>query len=275
MQLMHLMPNVETVYELLKDKSYSKIKNGTKKFTGLKNNLSFKNVSFSHKERDILLKDFNIEIIKDKTVALVGPSGSGKSTIVDLILRLFDVDKGGIFIDDINLKDYDIFTVREKIGFVSQETFIYNASVKENISFGDEYTDEEIKNAAKMANADEFIISLPNNYDTIVGDRGMRLSGGERQRIAIARAIIRKPEILILDEATSSLDNVAENTVQKAIDKISKNCTTFIIAHRLSTIQNADIIHVLDQGKIVEHGTHKDLLKKKGKYWELYNIQKE
>ena len=144
-----------------------------------------------------------------------------------------------------------------------------------NITFGREYSNDEIFGAARLANADDFIQKLPEKYDTIVGDRGMRLSGGEKQRIAIARAMIRKPEILLLDEATSSLDNISENIVQKAINKVSKNCTTFIIAHRLSTIQNADKIYVLDQGKIIESGNHQSLLKKKGKYWELYNIQKE
>ncbi|UCH72146.1 MAG: ATP-binding cassette domain-containing protein, partial [Thermoplasmatales archaeon] len=206
--------------------------------------------------------------------ALVGPSGSGKSTIVNLLLRLYDVKEGGVYIDNLNIKDYDIFSFLQKVGFVGQETFIYNASIKENIAFGGEYTDFEIMDAARLANADEFIENFPDGYDTIVGDQGMRLSGGEKQRIAIARAMIRKPEILILDEATSSLDNVSENTVQKAINKVSKNCTTFIIAHRLSTIQNADIINVLDKGKIVEKGTHEELIRKKGRYWDLHNIQK-
>ena len=274
MRFMHFIPNLEVVYNLLQDKSYFKIKNGTKKFTGLKNGLFLKNVTFSHKEREILFKNISMEIKKDKTTALVGPSGSGKSTIVNLLLRLYDGDKGSIHIDDSNIKDYDIYSFRDKIGFVSQDTFIYNASVKENISFGREYTEQEIKEAARMANADEFIRNLPEGYNTLVGDQGMKLSGGEKQRIAIARAVIRKPEILILDEATSSLDNISENLVQKAIEKISKNCTTFIIAHRLSTIINADVINVLDEGKIVEKGTHNELLKQKGKYWELYNMQK-
>ena len=275
MNFMHLLPNVEAVYELLKDKSYSKIKNGTKKFSKLKKGLMLQNVTFSHKERDVLLDDINIEIKKDQTTALVGPSGSGKSTIVDLLLRLYDVDKGGVYIDDANIKDYDIFSYLKKVGFVSQDTFIFNSSIRDNIAFGEQYTDQEVIEAAKLANADEFITKMPDGYDTSVGDRGLRLSGGEKQRIAIARAIVRKPEILILDEATSSLDNVSEAIVQQAINKVSKNCTTFIIAHRLSTVQNADMIQVLDNGKIVESGTHKELLKKKGNYWELYNIQKK
>jgi ABC-type multidrug transport system fused ATPase/permease subunit len=275
MQFMNLLPNIEAVKDMLKDKTYTKIKNGTKTFTGLKSKIELKNVKFSHKERDVLLDNVSLEIKKDKMTALVGASGSGKSTIVNLLLRLQDVDNGGVLIDNINIKELNIFSFLDKVGFVSQETFIFNASVKENISFGKEYSDEEVIEAAKFANAHDFIKKLPDGYDTIVGDRGMRLSGGEKQRIAIARAIIRKPEVLILDEATSSLDNVSENVVQKAINKVSKGCTTFIIAHRLSTIQNADIIYVIDEGKVVESGTHKELLSKDGKYKELYQIQKE
>jgi len=275
MKFMNLLPNVEAVYELLKDKSYSTIKNGTKEFTGLKSHIEFKDIYFSHKNRDILLDHFSLDIKKDKVTALVGPSGSGKSTIVYLLLRLHDVvEDGGLYIDDVNIKEYDIYSFLRKVGFVSQDTFIYNSSIRNNIAFGSEYTDEEIIEAARYANADEFIMNLPDGCNTIVGDRGMRLSGGEKQRIAIARAMIRKPEFLILDEATSSLDNISENVVQQAINKVSKSCTTFIIAHRLSTIQNADVIHVLDKGKIVESGTHKELLRKKGKYYELYNIQR-
>ena len=274
-QFMHLMPNVEIVYEELKDKSYTKIKNGTKKFKKLKKGIFFKNVSFSHKERDVLLKNINMSVEKDKVTALVGPSGSGKSTIVNLMLRLFDVEGGGVYIDDTNIKEFDIFTFLEKVGFVSQDTFIFNGTIKENISFGKEFSNEEIINASKKAGAHSFIKILPDGYDTIVGDRGVRLSGGEQQRIAIARAIIRKPEILFLDEATSSLDNVTEKMVQKAIDTISKSCTTFLIAHRLSTVRNADVIHVLDNGKIVESGSHKELLEKKGKYYELYKSQEK
>lgn len=274
MDFMNVLPNVETVYKMLKDTTYSKIKNGDKKFTGLKSGIELRNVKFAHKERSPIIKNASLEIKKNKITALAGPSGSGKSTIVNLLLRLFDVDEGGVYIDGTNIKEYDIFTFLRKIGFVSQETFIHNASVRENIAFGEKYTDREIIEAAKLADIHNFIEKLPEKYDTIVGDRGMRLSGGEKQRIAIARAMIRKPEVLILDEATSSLDNISENVVQKAINKVSENCTTFVIAHRLSTIQNADIIYTIDQGEIVESGTHKQLLGKKEKYWELYNIQK-
>jgi len=273
MQFMHFLPNVETVYDILRDTQYSTIENGIKKFKGLTKGISLGKVTYGHKERDILLKDVTFEIKKDQVTALVGPSGSGKSTIADLILRLYDVQQGGVFIDDVNIKEYDIYSFLQKVGLVSQDTFIYNASVKENISFGENYTDNQIIQAAKQANADTFITNLPQGYETIVGDRGVKLSGGEKQRLAIARAMIRKPEILLLDEATSSLDTISEGIVQKTINTISKHCTTFIIAHRLSTIQKADIIYVLDDGAIVECGTHKELLEKKGKYWELYNSQ--
>jgi len=274
MKFMHHMPNVESVYETIKERGYSKIINGTKKFKKLKKEIELRNVNFSHKERDVLLKNINLKILKDKTTALVGPSGSGKSTIVNLLLRLYDTEEGGVYIDDENIKKFDIYSFREKVGFVSQDTFIFNGTIKDNIAFGKDYSDEEILEAAKMASAHSFIKKLPAGYDTKVGDRGMRLSGGEQQRIAIARAMIRKPEILFLDEATSSLDNVSEKMVQGAIEEVSKRCTTFVIAHRLSTIKNADIIHVLDEGTIVESGSHKDLMKKKGRYFELYSLQK-
>jgi ABC-type multidrug transport system fused ATPase/permease subunit len=274
MNFMTVLPNVQEVYKLLKDTTYEEIQNGEKEFEGLQSGIKLKKVSFAHKNRDVLLNNVSLEIEKDKITALVGSSGSGKSTIVNLLLRLHDVDKGGVFIDDVDIKEFDIFSFLRKVGFVSQDTFIYYASVKDNITFGGDYSDDQIIEAARLANADEFIRQLPEKYDTLVGDRGMRLSGGEKQRIAIARAMIRTPEILILDEATSSLDNISESVVQTAINKISRNCTTFIIAHRLSTIQNADVIYVLDRGQIVECGSHKELLEKKGKYWELYNIQK-
>lgn len=273
MEFMHILPDVEVVYNILKDTAYDKIKNGDKEFVKIRSGISLRNVKFTYKNREVLLNSATLELKKDAVTALVGPSGSGKSTIVDLLLRLYDVEEGGVYIDNTNIKEYDILSFLKKIGFVSQDTFIYNASVKDNIVFGKDYTEGAIIEAAKLANADEFIQQLPEQYDTSVGDRGMRLSGGEKQRIAIARAMIRKPEMLILDEATSSLDTVSESAVQMAINKVSKKCTTFIIAHRLSTIQNADVIYVINKGKIVESGTHGQLLDKKGKYWELYNIQ--
>jgi len=173
----------------------------------------------------------------------------------------------------VDIKEYDISSFLGKVGFVGQETFVYNASIKDNIAFGTDHDLDSIIEAAQLANAHGFIQQLAQGYDTVIGDRGVRLSGGEKQRIAIARAMLRKPRILVLDEATSSLDNISERVVQEAIDRVSEGCTTLVIAHRLSTIRNADVIYVIDGGKIVESGTHDQLINKKGKYWELYRIQ--
>jgi ABC-type multidrug transport system fused ATPase/permease subunit len=211
-------------------------------------------------------------INKGETIAIVGPSGAGKSTLMDLLVRLYDPTHGNIKVDKIGLKDIKIDTWRNKIGYVSQDPFIFHATIDENISFAEnKYSEEEIIAAARNANAHEFICEFPDGYQTVVGDKGMKLSGGQKQRITIARAIIRKPELIIFDEATSSLDTISENLVQKAIDEISKKYTVIIIAHRLSTIQNADRIIVLDNKRIAEEGKHSELLSFKGVYWALYN----
>lgn len=232
-----------------------------------------KDVHFRYKEEPIL-KGINFSIPKGKTIALVGESGSGKSTISDLLPRFYDTESGSIFIDDINIKDIDIRTLRGKIGIVSQESILFNGTIRENISFGKpEATLEEITEAARIANAHEFISQLENGYDTQIGERGNKLSGGQKQRISIARAVLKNPEILILDEATSALDTESEKLVQSALNNLMKNRTSLVIAHRLSTIREADEIIVLSKGEIIERGTHQSLIDSKGMYYRLCGMQ--
>ena len=276
MQIMSFLPNLEVTRELLDDKTYSRIRNGTREFSELQSEVEFKNISFTHKSKEnVTLRDISLRVDKNKTTAIVGPSGAGKSTLVDLFLRLYDVDNGAILIDGVDIKEYDLSSFLGKVGFVAQETFMYNAPVKDNIAFGIDYDMDTIVKAAQLSKAHGFIQQLSQGYDSIIGDRGVKLSGGERQRIAIARAMIRKPQILVLDEATSSLDNISERIVQEAIDRVSESCTTLVVAHRLSTIRNADVIYVIDGGRIVESGTHDQLLKVKGKYSELYSKEEK
>ncbi|MFA5054804.1 MAG: ABC transporter ATP-binding protein [Dehalococcoidia bacterium] len=270
MDVVHWIPNLETVREFLLDEHYTQMENGSTEFHDIQHGIELKYVSFTHTSREHTLDDISLSIEKDRVTAVVGHSGSGKSTIADLLLRLYDVDKGQILVDGRDIREYDIFTFLGKVGFVGQETFIFNASIRDNIAFGNEHLDEEVVEAAKLANVHEFITELPEGYDTVVGDRGIKLSGGQRQRIAIARAMIRKPRFLILDEATSSLDNISEAVVQKALDRVAERCTTLVIAHRLTTIKDADIIYVLDNGRIVENGTHTQLLERQGTYSKIY-----
>lgn len=236
--------------------------------------IEFKNVSFSYTNEKQVLKNINLTIPKGKTIALVGQSGSGKSTLVDLVPRYHDVKEGCIYIDGVDVRDYKMRSLRSIIGNVNQEAILFNDSFFNNISFGVENaTMEQVIEAAKIANAHEFIINSENGYDTKVGDRGCRLSGGQRQRISIARAILKNPPILILDEATSALDTESEHLVQEALDRLMKTRTTIAIAHRLSTIKNADKIYVLYEGEIVEEGQHDELIAKNGYYKRLYDMQ--
>jgi len=241
---------------------------------GFNHQIEFKNVSFKYNEQWVL-RHINLVIPKGKTVALVGQSGSGKSTLVDLIPRYYDVQEGEILIDGINIKDLGINSLRELMGNVNQEAILFNDSFRNNISFGVENASlEQIEEAAKIANAHEFIMQSEQQYDTNIGDRGSRLSGGQRQRVSIARAILKNPPILILDEATSALDTESERLVQDALERLMKSRTTIAIAHRLSTIRHADEICVLHQGEIVEQGTHEELLNKNGYYKRLNDMQK-
>lgn len=243
------------------------------KFEEFRSDITFENVDFCYKDNDEkILKNINLVAKKGETVALVGNSGGGKSTLVNLIPRFFDVDAGMITIDGINVKDYKIKSLRKKIGIVPQETFLFGGTVLENIKYGNQKASvEEVIEAAKKANAHEFIEKLEQGYETEIGERGVKLSGGQKQRISIARAILENPQILILDEATSALDNESEQLVQDALEKLMKGKTTFVIAHRLSTIINSDKIVVIQQGEIKEVGSHEELLDKDGIYKSLYN----
>ena len=273
MSIMGAIPDCEAVYAVQSGK-LTYIEDGKEELSSFKSDIKFENVSFSHRGRAKTMRDVSVTFKKGKTTAIVGRSGGGKTTLINLLLRLFDVDQGEIKIDGVNIKEYKLASWLKNVGFVSQDTFILNDTVENNITFGSAgYSHEEVIKATKYADADGFINALPNGYDTLVGDKGMRLSGGQGQRIAVARAMVRNPEVLIFDEATNNLDNISEVAVQKAIDEISKKHTVIIIAHRLSTIANADKIIVLEDGRVVEEGVHKELMEKKGAYWQLYQSQ--
>lgn len=235
--------------------------------------IEYRNVGFKY-VNEYVLKDINLTIKKGQTIALVGKSGSGKTTMVDLLPRFWDVSEGGIFIDGTDIRDLKMFDLRSLMGNVNQEAILFNETFFNNIAFGVENaTEEDVIKAARIANAHEFIMATENGYQTNIGDRGDKLSGGQKQRISIARAILKNPPILILDEATSALDTESEKLVQNALENLMKNRTSLVIAHRLSTIKNADMICVLDEGKIVEQGTHDELLKLNGRYTRLHKMQ--
>lgn len=246
--------------------------------TEFKDELKFENVSFRYHqdedERDEVLTNLSFTIKKGKTIALVGPSGGGKTTICHLIPRFYEVDEGRILFDGVDVRDITLSSLRNQIGMVAQDVFLFAGTIKENIAYGDfNASDEEIIEAAKKANIHEFIMALEKGYDTYVGERGVLLSGGQKQRISIARAFLKNPNILILDEATSALDNMTEMQIQSALTKLAKGRTSLVVAHRLSTVKNADEIIVLTADGIVERGTHEELITKKGLYAELYQYQ--
>lgn len=251
------------------------IKNPEKPVTDvvLNNAIEYRNVWFKYNE-EWVIKDVNLTIKKGQTVALVGQSGSGKSTMADLLPRFYDVDKGGIYIDGVNIKDMKVFDLRAMMGNVNQEAILFNDTFYNNITFGvSDATQEEVEEAARIANAHDFIMATEQGYDTPIGDRGCRLSGGQRQRVSIARAILKNPPILILDEATSALDTESERLVQEALENLMKNRTTLVIAHRLSTIKDADLICVMQEGRIVEAGRHEELIALNGYYKHLVDMQ--
>jgi ABC-type multidrug transport system fused ATPase/permease subunit len=275
MGLKGLAPRIRITYETLADTHYEMDDSG-KDFPGLTKEIKLENVSFSYATRNDVLKNINITIPKNKTVAIVGESGSGKSTLADMLLRLYVPSEGKILVDGIDYQNYSRSSWLSHMSMVSQDSFIFHASVEDNIRVGRlNANDKEIVDAANIANAHQFILELPEKYDTTVGDRGITLSGGQCQRLAIARALIKNPEILILDEATSSLDNISEKAIQDSLREVEKNRTTVIIAHRLSTIEHADKIFVMKRGNIMEEGTHEELLGKGGYYHALYQREKE
>ena len=250
------------------------IQNGSIEAGSIEKFISLEDVNFSYVDNFPVLNDVSINIKKGSTTAIVGSTGSGKSTLIKLLLRLYDVKDGKIKFDDIDIRDLNIHSLRKTIGLVSQDIFLFEGTVFENIAYGNlEASNDDIWKAAKLSESDEFINLLPNKEDTIVGERGQKLSGGQRQRISIARAILKNPEILILDEATSAVDNETEAAIQRSLDTLKEGRTVIAIAHRLSTIRNADIIYVLEKGEIVESGTHEELVKVKKVYANLWDVQ--
>jgi ATP-binding cassette subfamily B protein len=234
----------------------------------------YEDVSFGYDAEETIVNDVSFDVDGGDTLALVGPTGAGKSTVLKLLLRMYDVNEGAIRIDGTDLRDVSLPSLRQAIGYVSQDTFMFYGTVKENIAYGTfDVDDEDIVEAAKAAEAHEFITNLPEGYDTEVGERGVKLSGGQRQRISIARAVLKDPEILVLDEATSDVDTETEMLIQRSLDDLTEDRTTFAIAHRLSTIKDADKIVVLEDGEIVERGNHDDLLDEDGLYAHLWGVQ--
>ena len=268
------LASMERVDMVLKAQNNIRNRENAQHVSAFTDRITYQDVTFRYNRNDNVLKNVNLEIEKGRTVALVGQSGSGKSTFVDLLPRFYDVIEGQIKVDGVDIRDMDITDLRNLMGNVNQEPILFNDSFFNNIAFGVENaTEEEVINAAKVANAHEFIMSTPEGYQTNIGDRGSKLSGGQRQRISIARAVLKNPPIMILDEATSALDTESEKLVQEALDNLMKNRTSIVVAHRLSTIKNADLICVFQDGEIVERGTHDELIAVDGIYKKLHGMQ--
>jgi subfamily B ATP-binding cassette protein MsbA len=264
----------ERIFDLLDEVPEILDKPEAKPMDEMEGQISFEGLSFSYEDDRRILKDISFNAKAGQTVALVGPSGAGKTTLLNLIPRFYDPQEGVIKVDGTRINDIKVRSLREHISIVPQEVHLFGTSIKENIKYGKlDATDEEVIAAAKDANAHDFIMQTPEQYDALIGEKGVKLSGGQRQRLAIARAILKNPRILLLDEATSSLDSESEAQVQEALYRLMKGRTTFVIAHRLSTVQHADRILVMDEGEIVEDGTHQELLAKGGLYSHLYELQ--
>jgi len=264
----------ERIFEILDTQADVRDKPGAKPIGEIEGRVTFENVSFAYDGVNMVLKNINLDVSPGETVAILGGTGSGKTTLINLIPRFYDVTEGRILIDGVDIRDVTIESLRRQIGIVTQETFLFSASLRDNIAYGKpEATDEEIIEAAKAAHIHDFIMSLPDGYDTLIGERGVGLSGGQKQRVAIARALLMDAKILLLDESTSSVDVETEMQIQQAFSKLLKDRTAFIIAQRLSTVRDADRVIVLDNGRIVEEGTHEELLQLGGIYTAIYNLQ--
>lgn len=272
--LQNLLPAYEQIEGLRLEARRLKQGNGNRIFTSFAQELRFDRVTFSYPDRPLLLKGITLTIQKGQFVAILGESGAGKSTLIDLILALHEPTGGQLTVDGIPLQEFDLRTFRQRVGYVPQETVLFNQSIRENLLWANPTaSDEEIRSACGLANATEFIEKLPQQYDTVVGDRGVRLSGGQAQRVSLARAILRKPDLLILDEATSALDTHSERLIQQSVDSISRDTTVIAIAHRLSTIVNADNIFLLKNGRVAEHGNYQSLMKGNGLFSKMARIQ--
>lgn len=265
--------SVEKIYDTYSAEPDIKRPKKPVKHKKLEGNVTFKNVSYRADDEDIL-QNINFDVKKGETVGIIGTTGAGKSTIVNLMCRFFDATEGEVLVDGVNVKDYDMHDLRDNIGMAMQDVFLFSDTIEGNIAYGKpDISFEKVKEVARMADANHFIQNLPEGYDTIVGERGVGLSGGQKQRILLARALLKEPAILVLDDTTSAVDMETESYIQKQLENIDHACTIFIIAYRISSIMNADQILVLDQGKIIEHGTHKELLKKNGYYATVYKHQ--